>query len=170
MLGIVIERITRVHSIKCNKYIIGTVYIRPDKILTRFVRDLKSLGGILHFVDEAERKLVFKIGLKEFLAFSEKIKEYQAASSFEVKASCPAKTVPTEALKDLEACYLQKSPKADVVVAYCIIEGRIVEVELKNKRLILKLGKPHSSKIRGVPPQGAFRHSLAEALELVKDG
>ncbi|WP_062661858.1 hypothetical protein [Aeropyrum camini] len=126
---------------------------------------------MLHYVDEVERRVVFKIGFKGLTRLARLIAMSSRAVSLELKASCRAESW-KDALADIMDSYriFRKDRESGVLVVYGIAMGRIVEAEVKGSRVHLKIGRPYRGSLGSVPPQGLFRLSLEEVFELMGYG
>ncbi|GBF09018.1 hypothetical protein apy_07430 [Aeropyrum pernix] len=170
-LGIV-ERVVRAGCAKgCSWYVVGSVYVRPDRVFSRLVKALEDEGALLHYVDEVERRIVFKIGFRGLAKLAGLIALSSRAVSLELKASCRIASW-AEALECIMDKYrvFKRDRESGTVVAYGVVGGRIVEAEVKGSRLHLKIGRRFGGSLRSAPPQGLFRLSLEEVLELMGHG
>ena len=155
----------------CSVYAIAAFYVRPDRLISRLVRVVESVGGVVVDVDEENRVVRCTVSAEALKRLSKEARDLLSASGVEVKVTCRWKGELRERLKDLARKGFLVEKGGERAVCYGVIEGRYVEVEFEGEeRVKVKVGRRtpvKSKRLTYKPPPSAYIMNLEESLEAV---
>ncbi len=156
----------------CSVYAVAALYVRPDRLITRAMRLVESLGGVVLDVDEENRVVRANLSGQALRELSQAAKDLLAASGIEVKVTCRLNMSLADSAKHLLSRGFKLEKSDERVVGYGVVEGRYVEVEVTaDGKAKLKIGRrtpfAKSKRVTSKLPPGLFLMSLDEAVEAV---
>ncbi len=154
----------------CKAYLVGSFYVRHDRILAKFVKEVRSLGGRILDVDEVSRAVRARIPLSRFERLYEIASNYIQGSGVEIKISCSAERSTLERLaRSLRGAGFKFERPSRGLVGYGVVQGLLIEVEAAEARLHVKIGRTTAAaRISSKPPPGMFLYNIYEAREVVR--
>ena len=152
----------------CSFYVVVTGYVRPDRLFVKAVNELGGLG-LIASINEELRRIVVDVPLRKLSAVKDIAVRYFSGASAYVKASCRIKS--KEKLLELLKTMGFRIVKHDErVMAYGVVSGRIVEVEVLKELARIKVGRRTIARIVSLPvPASMFQEGLESILNSVDE-
>ena len=147
----------------CGYYAILLAYVRGDRMFTRVARAVEAAGARIEYVDEASRRIVADVPLKALEALAGMVGDFEYAT-VELKASCRIRAGLSEAVRALARAGFKVARAPGSAVAYGVVAGRLVEVEVGRGRVRVKVGAARDRPPQPPVPKALFALSLEEAL------
>ncbi len=146
--------------VRCKRYVVARGYIRGEAPLTKSLREIINSGGRFLWKDEISRRVVFRISPKKLLQERFDFGEF----TYEYNLLCIGVDKQL-LLRKKKIKIINKSGRR--IVAYAVIAGRYVLLELKNNKLYVKIGvKSTVDKPPLILPPSAFLLRLEDLAEI----
>ncbi len=153
---------------KCRRYLVVTGYVDHSKLFTRAYRLLSELSSTQIRVFEEARRITALIDADKFTSLSRLCRDHLSICMVEVKASC--KLSNPNRLVDLlkkQGFTLLRGTKT--IMAYGVVSGRIVEVEVASGGVKLKVGSRVSGdRVKPPVPGSLFSLDINEATQALE--
>ncbi len=150
----------------CSRYMVTAIYIRPDRLFPKALKSVAGLGARLEYVDEEQRRIVADVPVSRLDELAEIAEEYSDYVVVEVKSSCKVSDEELPLLREsLKRLGFRLVAKGSSLVYTSVFEGRAVSVEVKGRRVSVKVGAKASSPPRPPIPPSIFALPPSEARE-----
>ncbi|MCE4611739.1 MAG: hypothetical protein F7B17_07210 [Desulfurococcales archaeon] len=159
------------HAEGCSVYAVAAFYVRPDRLISRLLKAVESVGGVILDVDEENRVVRCTVSAGGLRRLSKEAGDLLSTAGVEVKVTCRWRGEFREKLKDLARRGFLVERGEGRAICYGVVEGRYVEVEFEGgERVKIKVGRRtpvKSKRLTHKPPPSAYIMNLDESLEAV---